>query len=272
MNGQALSGFGIIPVRTSSAGNLALSGGWDLPKRKGEAFYDWPEQDGVEPYVGEEDLDFAGREITFNGLCRGTDHDDLIRKLGDFRQFIDGLPNGAVELACKWGTWRVNVSRAAEITVTGYRKQDATVKLSFTEPEPRLGGGVLPEPEPHNGGVDGYSWRSLGLGLTLSAGRYTTGTWKQLNVTEAPGQPVVVRGGLNKREITLTGYLTGETYEVFNNRLKVLYGLFGGAGIRRIVSGGTPFNCFCVDGFRVSGIRVKPGITLGLFSVKLIVV
>lgn len=268
LNGRPLSDFGIVPVRNSSAGNLALAGAWNLPKRTGDTSYDWQDGDGVEPYTDAEEIAFAGREITWSGLCRGNSSADLASKLDAFREFIGGLPAGTVELDCKWGTWQVRMSKTAEITIIGDGKRDAQIRLAFHEPVANLAGAILPAEEEHQGGVDGYSWRSLGLGVTLTDGRYDTTTWKELKTTA----DVFVRGGRAKREITFKGYLMAPGYEEFIQRLKVLYSLFGGPGVRHIVSMGMSFDGFCTDGFNISGIRVKPGITLALFDVKITVI
>lgn len=261
-----------MPVRPSSAGALALTGAWDMPARTGEAFYDWPDGNGVEPYVDAGEIVLGGRELTFSGLCRGNGHEDLVRKIKAFSDFIGALPARPVEFSCKWGRWQVVVGKSAEIRVLGYGKQDATVRLSLKEPHPDLSGAALPPEQSHNGGIDKYAWRSLGLGVTLSSGRYATPTRKALKVTETPGQPLFVGGGLDKREITFEGYLAASGYEAFTNRLKALYHLFGSPGLRRIVSMGEPFDCFCMDGFRISDVRVTPGKAFGQFSIKLVVV
>lgn len=36
-----LSAFGLIPVKASGS-NIAIGGIWDLPKRSGTCYYDWP--------------------------------------------------------------------------------------------------------------------------------------------------------------------------------------------------------------------------------------
>lgn len=258
-------------MRPSSSGALALSGAWDMPARTGESFYDWPDGDGVEPCVDAGEIVLGGRELTFSGLCRGNGSEDLVGKIKAFSDFVGGLPACPVELSCKWGRWQVVVDKSADIRVVGYGKQDATVRLSLKEPHPDLSGAVLPPEQAHNGGIDKYDWRSLGLGVTLSSGRYNTPTRKVLKVTETPGEPLFVGGGLDKREIVFEGYLAAPGYEAFTNRLKVLYHLFGSPGLRRVVSTGTPFDCFCTDGFRISDVRVTPGKAFGRFSIKLLV-
>ena len=49
LNNKPLSDFGIVPSRSNR--HIALSGCFDLPKRIGDTYFDWPRENGVDQYV-----------------------------------------------------------------------------------------------------------------------------------------------------------------------------------------------------------------------------
>ena len=66
INNTPISQFGIIPIKAN--GNIAVSGCFNLPKRKGTTYYDWVLDDSVEPYVESDDIEFESREISLSGI------------------------------------------------------------------------------------------------------------------------------------------------------------------------------------------------------------
>lgn len=52
--------------------NITVKGGFDLPARMGKTGYRWDDEDGVEPYVLQDELFFGGRDIESRGFIMGT--------------------------------------------------------------------------------------------------------------------------------------------------------------------------------------------------------
>lgn len=138
LNGQALSAFGFVPGHASGS-NLALSGAWDLPRRTGECYHVWPEENGIEPCVDPEEMRFGPRDIRLTGSLFGEDRHLFRRRLAAFRAFILSLPP-TFELRCDWGRWQV--TRAGKATVEVKASRVARITLPLREPSPDLSGAV----------------------------------------------------------------------------------------------------------------------------------
>ena len=87
INNTPISQFGIIP--TKSNGNIAISGCFNLPKRKGTTYYDWVTDNSVEPYVESEDMDFDSRDISITGNIV-SDSDSSLPLINDFMNELPG--------------------------------------------------------------------------------------------------------------------------------------------------------------------------------------
>ena len=141
LNGQALSAFGFVAGHAPGS-NLALSGAWDLPRRTGECYHTWQEENGVEPYVDTEDMIFGPREIRLTGSIFSENRALFRDRLEAFRTFIQALP-AEFELRCRWGRWRVN--RRPKATVEVKALCAARITLVFHEPAPDLSGTEPPQ-------------------------------------------------------------------------------------------------------------------------------
>lgn len=116
--------FGFIPGKAPGS-NLALEGAWDMPKRMGKLFHDWGDEDGVEPYVDEEDIRFEGRDISLYGFI------DTRTNLNGLKKFLKGF-NSLVKLSCMWGSWDVYLKGGLE--ATNHKDQGFEVIFRFREP------------------------------------------------------------------------------------------------------------------------------------------
>src|SRR5690606_22973840 len=67
LGGILLSEYKIKPGRAPGS-NLAIEGTWDMPVRTNKVHHEWPDENGVEPYLLPEEIFFAGRDITFHGI------------------------------------------------------------------------------------------------------------------------------------------------------------------------------------------------------------
>ncbi len=111
INNTPISQFGIIP--TKSNGNIAISGCFNLPKRKGTTYYDWVTDNSVEPYVESEDMDFDSRDISITGNIV-SDSDSSLPLINDFMNELPEL----FTLSCKWGSWSVKCKSTTIETFT----------------------------------------------------------------------------------------------------------------------------------------------------------
>lgn len=105
LNNKTLSDFGILPSRTNS-NHLAITGGFDLPKRTGITFYSWPLENSVQPFVDAEDISFGEREIKFSGTILG----NINNNIQALQEYTDSLPE-LFPLSCKWGRWNVKLKK-----------------------------------------------------------------------------------------------------------------------------------------------------------------
>ena len=70
-NVNILTTYGIRAGHAPSS-NISLAGCFDLPSRIGKSYYEWGDDDSIEPYVLESEIMFGGRDITFAGNIIGT--------------------------------------------------------------------------------------------------------------------------------------------------------------------------------------------------------
>ena len=121
----SLSEFGVYPTNASGE-KIALSGLFDLPKRKGTTEYDWGTS--IEPFVDASDIELDGRSLTLNVAIKGSSLADLHSKLVAFKEAC---------IACKklWTeVGEFDVIQKDEIAVTEYPFNCvAVIKAPFWE-------------------------------------------------------------------------------------------------------------------------------------------
>lgn len=253
INGQALSQFGITATRSAGT-SLAVTGAWDLPKRKGDAYHDWPEADAVEAFVDAEDLVFEGRQIAFTGLIAAGGGKTLLERISAFRAFMDGISAGMFTLSCPWGQW--NVQLASDVQTDRLDEKAAAISVSFLEPAPDLTG-TLPTPMGTGDDIDGYGWEEFGLYVSSVSGAFDTERRKEIGLTKAANDNSLSFGGKEARKITINGTLIADSYTAIKANIKALYGLFAAPGLRNYKYRGASYRCFAPDGFKVSGLIVS---------------
>lgn len=259
INNTPISQFGIIPTKAN--GNIAISGCFNLPKRKGTTYYDWATDNSVEPFVETGEMVFDSREISITGNIV-SDSDYFLSALNDFTSELPEL----FTLSCKWGSWSVKYKSTTIETLT---KSACKVTIKFTEPSVDLSG-TLPSPT-ENGDIDGYKWTSFGVYLKEISNYQGIGAKKSLSVTQNPSYTLASTGGREKTEITVSGTIIAYDAEQFRERVKSLYALFGRIGIRTISYRGREIKCFCTNGFTVQDVFSLRKVYAN-FSCKLIVI
>jgi len=241
LNGTALSTFGIVPSQARPKGsNIAVSGQLDFPKRINKTQHPWGDQDGVEPYVTDGEIQFGGRDIDFYFLMEAEDVTAVYALLFGLYDFIEGLTDLAA-LSCDFGTWNVLVRDEIQIQDLGGGALAGVIP--FREPVPDLTGVIPTEPDPDViEGIDGVSWSSLGFSLV---------DFRQLGITRASLEGMLNRPKPKAGESI--GYAT-ETYQVTKVGARK-YKLVGAieavdyAGLKTIISG--LYALFAAEGTRV---------------------
>lgn len=79
INNKPIEDFGLIPGRQSNS-NIAIAGCWDMPARIGKVFHDWQDENGVEPYLREDEIFFGGRDISLYCWLSEGDRGTLLTK------------------------------------------------------------------------------------------------------------------------------------------------------------------------------------------------
>jgi hypothetical protein len=260
LNNKSLSDFGIVPSKAD--GSLAIIGGFDLPKRTGTTFYNWPLENSVEPFVNADDIIFGSRKLKFSGTILG-DANANIRAL---ESYIDTLPE-LFSLSCEWGTW--NVKLEENIQITPIDRNNSRVSMNFTEPMPDLSGS-LPSPSGKND-IDGYSWNDFSLWLDSISGGQTIGGSKRLKVTQNKSYTLPSAGGKDKTEITVKATFICPDFSSLKSNIRSLYALISSPGLRKIRYRDVEYTCFAVDGFTVSDIILSDK-TAAKFQCKFIVI
>lgn len=263
LNGIDLSTYGILAGRGD--GNTAMQGCWDLPKRSGDTFYSWGDEDGVEPFVEASDMTFEGREITFNGVVP-VNNFDLYYKLKPLYADVNAL-TGLSEFETPFGTFNIQVVDIQEEHTYGA----GTVKIKMREPVVSLTGGSYPASGDAAYTIDGIPTYGFGLYINGSNGAYHLPTLKEQNFTKygTEGFQIVKRG---HNELSLKGYIFGTGIADFQEKIKALYLAFSASGKRLINKNNEVIvECFAVDGFSVTNVFVLNSLVTAEFNIKLIV-
>lgn len=264
LNGMYLSELGILPGQAPGS-TIALAGAWDMPARLGKTHHEWGDQDGVQPYVREDEIFHGGRTLQFYGLVQAVDYTAALAAVHELYADMDAFYT-LVNFATPFGSFWVHV--VDEVQATHIGDGWWQVVITFREPEPLLTG-TIPVGDSDLPGIDGNPFESLGLMLL----RYDT----SLNRPQARQAGFTAYGkegfGRKKRGLREYSYellLTAPTYTEFTNRLRTLYAMMKSPGYRTMVPGdGTYREVFNKDGFAVSQVQVITGQLSAVVELKL---
>lgn len=250
---------GVIGSRSDG---YALSGVWSLPKRLGDTHYDW--QDEVEPYVAAEDINLDGRDLSLSLACTASSAESRHTRID---KFCAELPDSFTLKHPTLGSFVVGVQK---VDVKHHLKQWGTLTLNLREPRPVIGG-VLPMKDNGDFGIDGYSWKQLGLVVESMDGYHGRSDWQPLPVTTDPRSDHWVAGYRSPATVTLQGTIVGATYVDFMAKVRALQSLLSAPGTRTIrCFDGATIIAFCVDGFDVSQVMNFKPVHWGQFTCKMI--
>ena len=266
INGIDLARYGFIPGHANGNSNIALAGAWSLPSRLGSCYYEWADDEGVDPYVEADDLRFGGRDLELYGTIRCSDREEFLMNLnelyGAFYQFKD-----LVELRSEdFGSYNVYLK---DIVKTTYVKEGwGNIVLKFREPLVDLSG-ELPAGNLTSGDrIDGIALSALGLTVMEFTEIDNRPATKNANFTAWQHEGFLVTKP-KVRTLQLKMLIKAENYDDFRFKIGQYYQLFGGPGVRDVTIHDHTEALFAVNGFAVEDIVIQGEVT-GLLKIKLL--
>lgn len=266
INGIDLARYGFMPGHAGGS-NVAFAGAWSLPSRLGTCYYEWPDDDGVDPYVETDDLRFGGRDLELYGTIRGGDREEFLMNLnelyGAFYQFKD-----LVELRSEdFGSYNVYLK---DIVKTTYVKEGwGNIVLKFREPVVDLSG-ELPAGNLTSGDrIDGIAFSALGLTVLEFTEIDNRPATKNANFTVWQHEGFQVTKP-KVRALQLKMLIQAKDYNDFRFKIGQYYRLFGGHGVRDITIHDHIEALFAVNGFTVEDVVIQEGEVTGLLKIKLL--
>lgn len=240
IDGVDISSFGAVGVLASEAS--ALTGMFNLPRRKGETEYNWGT--GIEAFVDNEDIELEGRTLTLTVLVKGTTYTEYSERLNRFKTAC---------IQCKvFGTvfGNFNVIQKDDITITEYPGHNmALVTLKFYEDVvilPLLN--VIPS---GRAGflIDGYNLRK-DFGIGVSEVKDTRNSGKRIDInTTAPYKQTKYR---DKSTVTLKCWMIGGSLIDLYNKMVQFFALCMKPGLRTLtMPDGSTLDLYIKDGVTV---------------------
>ncbi len=263
INGVNVSDYGIIPGRIDGS-NIAVSGWLNLPIRMGETSHEWAESDGVEPYVLADEIDFAGIDITFSGVIKGT-RVDCIGKIQDLLSAVNAL-SGTFIFSTPYGDFEVylkNLTTKQETTVL-------SINLIFHQPVVSFPALTLPSTATAKSSINGIPFGAFGL-ILKSFPDYAIAEMREQDLTVYNAE----RFKKTKRSIkkvTIECVFAAPSVGEFISRGKLLRKLFSDPGTKEIrLNDSLLFSAYATDGFEVSGITTYGDSMIADFKIQLII-
>ena len=237
-----ISSFGAYPKIDKAQECIAVSGIFDLPKRKGNTEYNWGTL--IEPFVESQDMEFDGRTITLNLCVEGNSYKTNLRNLKT-------ACINCRKLTTDYGVF--DVIAKDEITVDEYENFNiAIVNVKFWQqnyifPEliikPSGGDGFL---------LDGYNC-SKDFDLYVSSCKNAENIAKRIDInTTLPYTRTLFR---EARDITLECSMTGNNLTELYSKMMQFHALCVKPGIHTLQ---TPenraYNIYFKDGISVKAV------------------
>jgi hypothetical protein len=271
--------------------NIAVKGVFDMPQRLGETFYDWGDENGIEPYVADVDIIFGGRDVVFYGIILGAREEvnvKLQQLYTQVKSFTDlvvlGTPYGSFDVTVRSviPTYKPGICSFEMLCREPYVKaylfnfilkdtnddfmidnQGNRIVLNGWQPLP--GTGVSPYT------IDGIPFASLGLSLNEATDLHNLGDFKDQFVTKYAGEAyqLVKRQG---NRLVFNGYLIGSTLNDFTTKAKWIQTLFIKPGLRTIkIRDEVVLECFATDGFEITGTYLYETAMIARFNASLMI-
>lgn len=253
LNGIPFSDYGIVESQIQG-GNVALQGAWDMPVRIGKTFYDWGDEDGIEPYLRADEIFLGGRDIKFSGFIQGDSRESVLNNIGDFLSSID--ESQLMELSGDLGKWMVYISSEVSVEYF-YEDSFAAVEFTFREPVVTFENIELPAMDNSSESIDNISWDSLGITLLTLKNDLNRPLIKSRQVT-AYGIERYEGSKRGFRQLAFKGIIVQPGYKSFKDVLNRLYKLFRSPNARTLkMPDGTVREVFVKDGFQVTNLSIE---------------
>lgn len=243
------SAYGLIPSHAAGS-NIALVGGFDMPKRIGDTSHDWGDSDGLELYTASADLFFGGRDITLETLVTGT-RDQIYDQLKAFYGAVSAV-TGLSALSTPYGDYSV-YPKMADPT---HFRDISKLKIEFREPDPDLTGGTIPAASDDLYMIDGVPMSSFGLYASKYDGVIALPDMKDQRFTkvEAEGYEITKR---KPGKVDFEGVIIAADLDTFKAHIKNLYALFTKEGERTFsFRNQVDVTGAILDGFKVTRVLI----------------
>lgn len=265
LNNKLFSDYGIIEGQ-SSGSNLAITGAWDMPFRIGKIYHEWPDEDGVEPYLRADELFYGGRDIVFNGFIEVNSKVEALEMVNSFFDDVDAFNGHLVPLESELGTWQVYVKSDVKIE---YDYQSlCLVEFVFRQPVVDLSG-VVPAASEGSYLIDNIPFERLGFERLAFIDDLNRPSLKEQTFTVygKEGYQGTKRG---LKELKLHGYIKKASYSEFIDVIQGLYALFSSPGARTLVMpDGTYREFFIKDGFQITNLTVNDDDIFALLDIQI---
>lgn len=256
INNILIQNYGLSPARATGS-NIALEGFMDSPKRVGKAFHNWSDEDGVEPYVLEEELRFAETRLALHLHIKGTNRAVILQRLNELYEDIGNFEN-LIPLVTPWGTYSVYIKETQRMQHLG--PGWASLTLVFTRPYFTLPPVTLPTPtETALNHIDNIAFADFGAFITATVDSFNRAATKEANVTAypLPGYQVTRPG---PKEFTTELFFYANTFLALQANVRKFQTVLRSPGVRIVNVDGLERECFNINGTEVSNIMVRDGI------------
>jgi len=244
--------------------NISVQGCFDMPQRIGTTYKDWGDSDGVEPWVGANDIMFAGRDIVFSGFMQGT-VSEINTNLETFYTAVDAATGISV-----FATPYHSASGYVKSVIPQHVHGGCTVKMTFREPAVTLTGS-LPATGTGAYTIDSIPFSSFGLYLSKADKLHDLPEGKEQFVTKygQEGYQIVKR---KNKILEMNGFIAGSSLSDFITKIQALYKVFSSSGTRSIVLDTiTTVICFATEGFKIDNIYYTNTGVIARFHINLMV-
>jgi len=256
INGVDLSIFGFIPIKADGS-DLAITGCFDLPKRKGDVEYFWGSE--VESFLESEDIEIAENTFAISGLFKGesavNSAKDLIRLVTENKE--NGIDAGFLIL----------VAAQHERIVCEKLKDSVLVKIGFVR---EYG---LPDLVIEGTGGDGFVIDTYNLladfGIKVLKVEEHIGVGEAFKVdTTATYFDSRYR---KSKSAKCTALITANNLTNLYDCLQQFYALLYSPGIRSFIGSSGSFSFYCKDGVQVSNVRKRNGQVFAELTIEMMI-
>lgn len=248
LNNISFSDYG-IRASLAPGSNVALSGMFDLPERIGETYQTWDDEDGIEPFVEEDEIFFGGRDLVFYGLIVA-EKNAAISKINRLKKDIKAFSDLVVFHSDSFGDFNVKIKQLdCEVGTVA-----TTVKLKMREPVCDLSGGALPNQSHSNYTVDRIAFSSFGLTASSVKGRgdQEDVSKEYYTVFDKEGYQL---NGRKPTEVKVDGFLKANSLGAFQSNIKALWKILTDPGTRKLrLNDYVTIEGFVTEGFKVANV------------------